>query len=124
NNYETRDGHTIPGTRVATDEGRVYYPNGNDSRAILQDVIGRTNELLANRNRPRAEVLADFADIAHGYHQAMPFDRGSDGISQAYLRGLYQAATGERMPAIRYIDVNAQLMPRDSFRTWLLGQLN
>ena len=143
-NYVTIEGKSIEGTKITLvtpsrradrsvasmatgnlmDRGvRADYPSADASREILKDVCQRAENLVANRDHlPPGEVARQFAEIAHGYHQAMPFERGSDGVSQAFLRGLYLAATGEKMPQIPFLDVKAQLMSRENFENWFREQ--
>src|SRR5207237_322790 len=105
---------------------RVHYPPGSQSELILSDVMRRAEALgdaVRSGRTPRADALSEFADIAYGYHQAMPFQRGSDGISQAYLRGLYSSITGEALPHVPLMDVHAQTMSQAEFSEWLRPRL-
>lgn len=135
NQYQPRNGkQPIEGTVVEVTQSngapalRIHYPTSKaDIQGILDDVVARADELLHAARAGRldhARALDEFADIAYGYHQAMPFTRGSDGISQQYLRAIYTAVTGQKLPSnIPMMDIHAMTMGQAEFRKWLVAQL-
>ena len=101
-------------------KGLIWFqhPTATTAHRLLDECFAKLNAASAAEGKAREREISDAIYL---YFQAMPYERGSAAIGNAFFPGVIKALTGKKVSLPDGVDFRAMSMDKESFAGWLFG---
>jgi hypothetical protein len=116
--YETLDKRRLPLCEISVsyEDARISVPEKAVAVQIVDDALARLERIRVKKaTLSLAEQRAEFRHALRGLYASMKFERGTAGICDTFLRGVYAHQFGRVMPFVDGLDLKSMVIPEDIF---------